>query len=79
MSIYVDDEDKALRFCTDVLGLVKKEEFPVGADRWLTVVSPDEPDGGELSLVPDGHPAVRPFKCGRWHTGRLLRRRRSRR
>jgi catechol 2,3-dioxygenase-like lactoylglutathione lyase family enzyme len=60
--VYVDDQDKALRFYTDVLGFVKKEEFPLGQDRWLTVVSPEEPDGPELSLVPDGHPAVQPFK-----------------
>jgi catechol 2,3-dioxygenase-like lactoylglutathione lyase family enzyme len=60
--VYVDDQDKALRFYTDVLGFVKKEEFPVGQDRWLTVVSPQQPDGPELSLVPDSHPAVRPFK-----------------
>jgi catechol 2,3-dioxygenase-like lactoylglutathione lyase family enzyme len=60
--VYVDDQDKALRFYTDVLGFVKKEEFPLGQDRWLTVVSPEDPDGPELSLVPDGHPAVRPFK-----------------
>jgi hypothetical protein len=45
-----------------VLGFVKKTEFPVGPDRWLTVVSPEQPEGTELSLVPDGHPAVRPFK-----------------
>lgn len=61
-TVYVDDQDKALRFYTDVLGFVKKEEFPVGVDRWITVVSPQESDGAELSLVPDGHPAVRPFK-----------------
>ena len=47
---------------SDVLGFVKRTEFPVGADRWLTVVSPEQPDGTELSLVPDGHPAVKPFK-----------------
>lgn len=61
-SVYVDDQDKALRFYTDVLGFTKKIEFPVGVDRWLTVTSPEEPDGPELALVPDGHPAVRPFK-----------------
>jgi catechol 2,3-dioxygenase-like lactoylglutathione lyase family enzyme len=61
-SIFVRDQDEALRFYTEVLGFVKKREFPVGADRWLTVVSPEQPDGTELSLVPDGHPAVRPFK-----------------
>lgn len=61
-SIFVPDQEKALRFYTDVLGFVKKTELPAGQDRWLTVVSPEHPDGTELSLVPDGHPAVRPFK-----------------
>src|ERR1700728_4909519 len=61
-SIFVPDQDHALRFYTEVLGFVKKTEFPVGPDRWLTVVSPEQPDGVELSLEPDGHPAVRPFK-----------------
>ena len=61
-SVMVDDQDKALRFYTDVLGFVKKTEFPVGEFRWLTVVSPDAPDGVELSLEPDAHPAARPFK-----------------
>jgi catechol 2,3-dioxygenase-like lactoylglutathione lyase family enzyme len=61
-SVFVDDQDKALRFYTDVLGFVKKTEVPVGEDRWLTVVSPDDPDGTELLLEPDGHPAVRPYK-----------------
>ncbi|MCM2392935.1 VOC family protein [Streptomyces albipurpureus] len=62
-SVFVDDQDKALRFYTDVLGFVKKTEVPVGADRWLTVVSPDDPDGTELLLEPDGHPAVKPYKA----------------
>jgi catechol 2,3-dioxygenase-like lactoylglutathione lyase family enzyme len=61
-SIPVDDQDKALRFYTDVLGFVKKTEVPLGEARWLTVVSPDDPDGVELVLEPDGHPAVGPFK-----------------
>jgi catechol 2,3-dioxygenase-like lactoylglutathione lyase family enzyme len=61
-SIYVDDQDKALRFYTDVLGFVKKTEIPLGEARWLTVASPDDVDGTELLLEPDGHPAVRPFK-----------------
>ncbi len=60
--ILVDDQQKALRFYTDVLGFVKKTEFPVGDHRWLTVVSPEAPDGVELVLEPDQHPAVRPFK-----------------
>ncbi len=61
-SVLVDDQEKALRFYTDVLGFVKKTEFPVGEHRWLTVVSPEAPDGVELVLEPDEHPAVRPFK-----------------
>jgi catechol 2,3-dioxygenase-like lactoylglutathione lyase family enzyme len=61
-SVLVDDQDKALRFYTDVLGFVKKTEIPLGEARWLTVVSPDEPDGVELLLEPDGHPAARPWK-----------------
>jgi catechol 2,3-dioxygenase-like lactoylglutathione lyase family enzyme len=61
-SVFVDDQEKALRFYTDVLGFVKKNDVPLGEDRWLTVVSPDEPDGTELLLEPSGHPAVGPFK-----------------
>jgi catechol 2,3-dioxygenase-like lactoylglutathione lyase family enzyme len=61
-SVLVDDQDKALRFYTDVLGFIKKTEVPLGAHRWLTVVSPDDPDGVELVLEPDEHPAVKPFK-----------------
>jgi catechol 2,3-dioxygenase-like lactoylglutathione lyase family enzyme len=62
-SVFVDDQDKALRFYTEVLGFAKKTEVPLGEARWLTVVSPDAPDGPELVLEPDGHPAVRPFKA----------------
>lgn len=61
-SVFVDDQDKALRFYTTVLGFMKKQEIPLGEARWLTVVSPDDPDGTELLLEPDGHPAVGPFK-----------------
>ncbi|MEU2672037.1 VOC family protein [Streptomyces sp. NPDC007164] len=61
-SVFVDDQDKALRFYTDVLGFVKKHEVPVGEDRWLTVVSPEDPDGTELLLEPDGHRAVKPYR-----------------
>lgn len=61
-SVYVDDQDKALRFYTEVLGFVKKTEIPLGEARWLTVVSPDALEGTELVLEPDGHPAVGPFK-----------------
>jgi catechol 2,3-dioxygenase-like lactoylglutathione lyase family enzyme len=61
-SVYVDDQEKALKFYTDVLGFVKKKDISFGTSRWLTVVSPDDPDGVELVLEPEGHPAVRPFK-----------------
>jgi catechol 2,3-dioxygenase-like lactoylglutathione lyase family enzyme len=61
-SILVDDQDKALRFYTEVLGFEKKTEIPLGTHRWLTVVSPDDPDGVELVLEPDEHPAAKPFK-----------------
>jgi catechol 2,3-dioxygenase-like lactoylglutathione lyase family enzyme len=61
-SVLVDDQDKALRFYTDVLGFQKKTEIPLGDHRWLTVVSPDEPEGVELVLEPDEHPAAKPFK-----------------
>ena len=61
-SVLVDDQEKALKFYTDVLGFVKKTEIPLGDARWLTVVSPEAPDGTELLLEPDSHPAAGPFK-----------------
>lgn len=61
-NVFVSDQDQALDFYTRVLGFEKKTEIPLGAARWLTVVSPAEPDGIELLLEPDTHPAVRPFK-----------------
>src|SRR4029078_4765450 len=61
-SVLVDDQEKALRFYTDVLGFTKKGEVPLVAHRWLTVVSPEDPDGVELVLEPDEHPAAKPFK-----------------
>jgi catechol 2,3-dioxygenase-like lactoylglutathione lyase family enzyme len=61
-SVLVDDQAKALAFYTDVLGFVKKTDVPAGGARWLTVVSPESPDGVELLLEPDAHPAARPFK-----------------
>ena len=61
-SVLVDDQDRALAFYTDILGFVKKTEIPMGEHRWLTVVSPEEPGGTELSLEPSSHPAVAPFK-----------------
>ncbi|TDE32416.1 VOC family protein [Actinomadura sp. 6K520] len=61
-SVLVDDQEKALRFYTDVLGFVKKQDIPMGEARWLTVVSPQAPDGTELVLEPSGHPAAKPYK-----------------
>jgi catechol 2,3-dioxygenase-like lactoylglutathione lyase family enzyme len=61
-SILVDDQQKALKFYTEKLGFVKKTEVPLGEHSWLTVVAPDDPDGIELVLEPDSHPAVGPFK-----------------
>ncbi|MFJ2635145.1 MULTISPECIES: VOC family protein [unclassified Streptomyces] len=69
-SVFVDDQAKALAFYTDVLGFVKKYDVPVGEkDRWLTVVSPDEPDGTELLLEPAGHPAVTPYRDALFEDG----------
>jgi catechol 2,3-dioxygenase-like lactoylglutathione lyase family enzyme len=61
-SVLVDDQAKALQFYTEVLGFVKQYDVPVGEDRWLTVVSPEDPDGTALLLEPGRHPAVKPFK-----------------
>ena len=63
VSILVDDQAKALAFYTDVLGFRPKSDVPLGEHRWLTVVSPEAPDGVELVLEPDGHPAAGPFKA----------------
>jgi len=63
-SVLVDDQAKAHRFYTDVLGFLTKNDIDLGGGaRWLTVVSPDAPDGTELLLEPDGHPAAKPFKA----------------
>ena len=64
MSVMVDDQAKALRFYTEVLGFVKKREIPLGEHAWLTVVSPEDPDGTELSLEPDEHPAAATVQAG---------------
>jgi catechol 2,3-dioxygenase-like lactoylglutathione lyase family enzyme len=61
-SVLVDDQAKALEFYTEVLGFVKKTDVPLGQHRWLTLVSPEDPEGPELVLEPDEHPAARPFK-----------------
>ena len=61
-SVFVDDQEKALEFYTDVLGFVVKHDFPVGQFKWLTVVSPEEPEGAELLLEPSDNPAAQTFK-----------------
>jgi catechol 2,3-dioxygenase-like lactoylglutathione lyase family enzyme len=61
-SVLVDDQRKALDFYTNTLGFEKKTDIPLGDVSWLTVVSPEQPDGTELLLEPSGHPAAAPFK-----------------
>ena len=61
-SVFVDDQDKAERFYTNVLGFSVKNNIPLGENRWLTVVSSEDPEGPELLLEPSDHPAVRPYK-----------------
>ena len=61
VSIFVDDQQRALDFYTGRLGFSVAADVPLGEHRWLTVVDPDRPDGTQLSLEPNGHPAVRPF------------------
>ncbi|WP_454197922.1 VOC family protein [Nocardia sp. Marseille-Q1738] len=63
-SVFVDDQQKALDFYTEVLGFTTKHDIPLGEARWLTVVSPEDPEGTELLLEPDGHPVVKPYKEG---------------
>ena len=69
MSIFVDDQDKVEKLYTEFLGFQVKHNIPLGTDRWLTVVSQEDPDGTELLLKPSDHPAAKPFKAGR-HSGR---------
>ena len=61
-SVYVNDQDKALRFYTEVLGFTKKVDFSNGPFRWLTVASPDEPDGTELQLALNNSPAAKAYQ-----------------
>jgi predicted enzyme related to lactoylglutathione lyase len=68
-SIYVDDQDKALRFYTDVLGFVKKADFTQGPFRWLTVASPEEPDGAELQLALNDNPAAKTYQQAMFEQG----------
>ncbi|MGE5140044.1 MAG: VOC family protein [Rudaea sp.] len=69
MSIYVDDQEKALRFYTDVLGFQKKADVTQGPYRWLTVVSPEEPDGVELQLAPNDNPAAKAYQQALFQQG----------
>ncbi len=68
-SVYVDDQDKALRFYTDVLGFAKKADFSQGPFRWLTVSSPEEPDGSELQLALNDNPAARTYQQAMFQQG----------
>jgi predicted enzyme related to lactoylglutathione lyase len=61
-SLYVDDQEKALRFYTEVLGFTKKNDFSQGPYRWLTVASPEDPDGTELQLALNNNPAAKAYQ-----------------
>jgi predicted enzyme related to lactoylglutathione lyase len=68
-SVYVDGQDKALRFYTDVLGLAKKADFSNGPFRWLTVASPDDPNGTELQLASNDNPAAKAYQQAMFQQG----------
>ena len=68
-SVYVDDQDKALRFYTEVLGFDKKADFSNGPYRWLTVGSPEEPDGAQLQLALNNNPAARAYQQAMFQQG----------
>src|SRR6185503_11285904 len=68
-SVYVDDQEKALRFYTQVLGFVKKTDFSQGPYRWLTVASPEEPDGTELQLALNDNPAAKAYQQALFQQG----------
>ncbi|NIL76250.1 VOC family protein [Rhodococcus sp. B10] len=68
-SLFVPDQDKALEFYTTTLGFVVKHEIPLGEHKWLTIVSAENPDGPEVSLEPDVHPALKPFKTALMEDG----------
>jgi predicted enzyme related to lactoylglutathione lyase len=69
-SVYVNDQDKALRFYTEVLGFVKKADFSQGPFRWLTVASPEEPEGTELQLALNDNPAAKAYQEALFQQGR---------
>ena len=68
-SVFVSDQDEALRFYTETLGFVKKHDVPVGEFKWLTVVSPDDPDGTELLLEPNDNPVAQEYQKGIFDQG----------
>jgi predicted enzyme related to lactoylglutathione lyase len=68
-SVYVDDQDKALRFYTEVLGFAKKADFSNGPFRWLTVASPEEPDGTQLQLALNNNPAAKVYQQAMFQQG----------
>jgi predicted enzyme related to lactoylglutathione lyase len=68
-SVYVDDQEKAVRFYTEVLGFVKKADFSQGPYRWLTVASPEDPDGTELQLALNGSPAAKAYQQAMFQQG----------
>ena len=67
--VFVSDQDEALRFYTETLGFVKKHDVPVGEFKWLTVVSPDDPDGTELLLEPNENPVAQEYQKGMFDQG----------
>ena len=67
--VFVGDQDKALKFYTETLGFVKKHDVPVGEFKWLTVVSPDDPDGTELLLEPNENPVAQEYQKGLFDQG----------
>lgn len=68
-TVFVDDQEKALRFYTDVLGFTKKADFTNGPYRWLTVASPEEPDGTELQLALNDNPAAKSYQQAMFEQG----------
>jgi predicted enzyme related to lactoylglutathione lyase len=70
-SVHVDDQEKALRFYTEVVGFVKKADFTQGPFRWLTGTSPEDPDGTELQLALNGNPAAKAYQQALFQQGQL--------
>lgn len=68
-SVFVSDQDEALKFYTETLGFVKKQDVPVGKFKWLTVVSPDDPEGTELLLEPNDNPVSQAYQKGIFDQG----------